>query len=106
MEQKANDAAKIKYNQLGVILKREEVSQIVLSILMAVTEETVSKWVKNKQQPTSADMYRIAQLLKVNFQELYVETRWEEGLSVARALQIERTKANNKNNPPKFKGSK
>ena len=95
---------KVSYNRLKIVLAEKNISQIVLAELMRVRPETVSRWVTNESQPYVSEMYEIARLLKANFQEMFVETKWDAGPSEAEKLKlVKHTEKKEKSKPVKSK---
>ena len=63
--------AKIEYpNRLRVVLAEKEITNRWLAEQMGVTDMTVSRWKTNKIQPSMAQFVEIAQLLKVDINDL------------------------------------
>ena len=62
-----------KLNRLKEILVREGVSQKDLAKKLAKNEHTVSNWCINKSQPHLKDLYKIADILKVDVCELLIK---------------------------------
>lgn len=61
-----------KLNRLKEILVREELSQKDLAHKLEKNEHTISNWCINKSQPHLKDLYRIAEILKVDVCELLI----------------------------------
>ena len=61
-----------KLNRLKEVLVREKVSQKDLARQLEKNEHTISNWCINKSQPHLKDLYRIAELLKVNVCDLLI----------------------------------
>ena len=64
-----------KLNRLKEILVREEVSQKDLAKKLEKNEHTISNWCINKSQPHLKDLYKIADILKVDICELLISGR-------------------------------
>ena len=64
-----------KLNRLKEILVREEVSQKDLARKLEKNEHTVSNWCINKSQPHLKDLYKIADILKVDICELLISEK-------------------------------
>ncbi|XOV68690.1 MAG: helix-turn-helix transcriptional regulator [Fluviicola sp.] len=63
-----------KLNRLKEILVREGVSQKDLAKKLDKNEHTISNWCINKSQPHLKDLYKIADILKVDICELLVRS--------------------------------
>jgi len=64
-----------KLNRLKEILVREELSQKDLAYKLEKNEHTISNWCINKSQPHLKDLYRIAEILKVDVCELLISEK-------------------------------
>lgn len=64
-----------KFNRIKEILVREGVSQKDLALQLDKNEHTVSNWCINKSQPHLKDLFKIAEILKVDVCELLVSTK-------------------------------
>lgn len=64
-----------KLNRLKEILVRQGVSQKELAMQLEKNEHTVSNWCINKSQPHLKELYKIAELLKVDVCELLISKK-------------------------------
>lgn len=64
-----------KLNRLKEILVREEISQKDLARKLEKNEHTISNWCINKSQPHLKDLYRIAEMLKIEVCELLISEK-------------------------------
>lgn len=62
-----------KLNRLKEVLVREEMTQKELASLLEKNVHTVSNWCINKSQPHLKDLFKIAEILKVDVCELLVK---------------------------------
>ena len=63
-----------KLNRIKEVLVRQGVSQKDLATQLDKNEHTVSNWCINKSQPHLKELYKIAELLKVEVCDLLVKT--------------------------------
>ena len=63
---------KKRYNRIKLVLYEKEKSNKWLAEKLKVKSETVSKWCTNVNQPTIANLFRIADALEVGVCELLV----------------------------------
>ncbi|QMU66013.1 MAG: helix-turn-helix domain-containing protein [Flavobacteriaceae bacterium] len=64
-----------KLNRIKEILVRQGVSQKDLAAHLEKNEHTVSNWCINKSQPHLKELYKIAEILKVNVCDLLVNNK-------------------------------
>ena len=62
----------IKYNRIAEVLGEKGISQSWLAKQFGVTEATVSNWCTQTNQPSFANLYRIADHLELDVRELLV----------------------------------
>jgi putative transcriptional regulator len=65
-----------KINRLAVVFKEKNVTNRLISEVTNTREETVSRWVNNKQQPSIKTMHEIANYLKVDIRDLFYPSEW------------------------------
>ena len=61
-----------KLNRIKEVLVRQGVSQKDLAAQLEKNEHTVSNWCINKSQPHLKELYRVAEILKVDVCDLLV----------------------------------
>lgn len=61
-------------NRLRVIIAEKNITNKWLAEQLAVTQNTVSKWVTNTKQPSVETFYNIAVLLKIDIRDLFEST--------------------------------
>jgi len=60
------DNEKRLYNRIKILLATKRVKNKDLAKHLNVTEQTVSKWATNTNQPSIPELYRIAEYLKTD----------------------------------------
>ncbi|MBU1372254.1 MAG: helix-turn-helix transcriptional regulator [Bacteroidetes bacterium] len=65
-------------NRIKVILAEKKISNKALAEHLEKREETVSRWCKNRQQPSLEDLNKIAEYLRVDIRDLLNESDWSE----------------------------
>jgi len=68
-------------NRLKEVFKKYKVQNRIIAKYLDKSEETISKWVNNKRQPTIEELNLIAKLLRIDVRLLLNETNWEEETS-------------------------
>jgi putative transcriptional regulator len=63
------------YNRIKGALADAGVSNKELAEHLGVSEHTVSRWCTNDQQPSIKDLFRIADFLQINVQDLLVPNK-------------------------------
>ena len=64
------DKEKQHYNRIKILLATKRVKNKDLAKHLNVTEQTVSKWATNTNQPSIPELYRIAEYLSIDIYEL------------------------------------
>ena len=64
-----------KLNRIKEVLVRQSVSQKDLAAHLEKNEHTVSNWCINKSQPHLKELYKIAEILKVNVCDLLANNK-------------------------------
>ena len=64
-----------KLNRIKEVLVRQGVSQKDLAAQLEKNEHTVSNWCINKSQPHLKELYKIAELLKVEICDLLIASK-------------------------------
>ncbi len=64
-----------KLNRIKEVLVRQGVSQKDLAAQLEKNEHTISNWCINKSQPHLKELYRIAEILKVDVCDLLVSLK-------------------------------
>ena len=67
--------ANIQYNRIKVVLAEKSVTNKTLAEKLKVTEDTVSSWCVQRRQPSWANLYAIADFLKVDVRSLLVANK-------------------------------
>lgn len=75
--------------QIDVILTQKKIQNGVIAKLMNTDAETISRWRRNKVQPTRENLFKLSKLLNVNLQELHIKTRFTDEISEAEIAQAE-----------------
>lgn len=65
-------------NQLKDVLKKKGISQVWLAEQMDKSYTTINEYSRNKRQPSLEDLYKIADILDVEINELLIENRLRE----------------------------
>lgn len=68
----------IEINRLAIVFKEKKVTNKTIAEVTKSREETVSRWVNNKQQPSVLTLYEIAKYLKVDIRDLFYPTKWND----------------------------
>ncbi|WP_343559002.1 helix-turn-helix transcriptional regulator [Sphingobacterium sp.] len=68
-------------NRLKEIFKKHKIQNRIIAKYFGKSEETISKWVNNKRQPSVEELNAIARLLRINVRLLLSETTWENETS-------------------------
>jgi putative transcriptional regulator len=63
-------------NRIKVVLAEKKVSNKSLAEYLDKREETISRWCKNKQQPSLEDLNKTAKFLKVDIRKLLNRSDW------------------------------
>lgn len=69
------DKMDIKFNRIKEVLVRRGVSQKDLAVQLEKNEHTVSNWCVNKSQPHLKELFKIAEILRVNVCDLLVDDK-------------------------------
>lgn len=67
----------MKINRLDEAFKERKVQNRILAKYFNKSEETISKWRNNKRQPSIENLLEIAKLLRMDIQDLFESTAWE-----------------------------
>ena len=62
----------IKYNRIAEVLAEKGLSQAWLAEQLGVSEVAVSNWCTQRNQPSFANLYAIADLLEIDVRELLI----------------------------------
>jgi DNA-binding Xre family transcriptional regulator len=66
-------------NRIGIMLEKAGRKNKWLAEKMGVSEDTVSRWVTNKQQPRLGDLYAISFYLECDITDLLISTKeWKK----------------------------
>lgn len=68
-------------NRLKEVFKKYKVRNRIIAKYFNKSEETISKWVNNKRQPTIEELNLIAKLLRIDVRLLLNETSWKNETS-------------------------
>ncbi|TDS12343.1 helix-turn-helix domain-containing protein [Sphingobacterium paludis] len=63
----------IKITRLVEVFHQHGVYNRKIAELVGVSESTVSRWVHNKQQPDVHKLYKIAEYLKIDIRDLFIQ---------------------------------
>lgn len=69
----------IRLNRLIVVLAEQNRSNHWLSDKLQKSDNTVSRWITNKQQPSLVQLFEIAKALNVDVRELLMSTQSQSG---------------------------
>jgi len=81
---------KQRLNRISIVLDEFNFSQKDLAIFLQVSENTVSRWCRNINQPDLEKFYEIARFFRMDILRLFESTSWEnENGSPAYKLYLE-----------------
>ncbi|MGS0528443.1 helix-turn-helix domain-containing protein [Zobellia nedashkovskayae] len=66
-------------NRIKEVLRDKGISQTWLAEKMDKSYPTINEYARNKRQPSLEDLYKIADVLKIDASELLVKTKKENG---------------------------
>lgn len=69
--------AKLRLNRINIVLAEFKFNQKDLAVYLKVSENTVSRWCRNENQPEIIKVYEIAKFFRIDHQTLYESTNWE-----------------------------
>lgn len=65
-------------NRLKIVLAENKIANKTLAEHLSRREETVSRWCRNKQQPSLEELNIIAKYLKIDIRDLLNPSDWSE----------------------------
>jgi len=65
-------------NRIKVVLAEKKIFNKSLAEHLNKREETISRWCKNKQQPSIEDLNKIAEFLRMDIRELLNPSDWSD----------------------------
>ena len=68
----------VRLNRISIFLDEVGLDQLELAKLLDVSKDTVSRWCRNVNQPKLKELYKIAELGKVDIRSLIEPTYWPE----------------------------
>jgi transcriptional regulator with XRE-family HTH domain len=68
---------KPRLNRISIVLDEFNFAQKDLSKYLDVTENTVSRWCRNLNQPDLEKIYEIAKFFRIDNRRLFEPTNWE-----------------------------
>lgn len=81
---------KQRLNRISIVLDEFNFSQKDLAIFLQVSNNTVSRWCRNINQPDLVKIYEIARFFRIDVTRLFEPTSWEnENGSPAYKLYLE-----------------
>jgi transcriptional regulator with XRE-family HTH domain len=66
-------------NRIKKVLEEKGIKQVWLSEQLGKSYNMVNSYAQNRRQPSIEDLYKIAELLKVNVRELLTESQTNNG---------------------------
>lgn len=84
-----------RYNRISIVLDEFRIDQKDLAKLVSVSKDTVSRWCRNENQPRIPELYKIANVFRVDVSRLLEPTDYSHftGLSPVELLKQEKSKA-------------
>jgi transcriptional regulator with XRE-family HTH domain len=85
---------KPRLNRISIVLEEFNFVQKDLAKYLNVTENTVSRWCRNVNQPDLEKIYEIAKFFRIDNRRLFEPTNWENetGLAPYQVFLNEKTK--------------
>lgn len=86
----------IRYNRIKIVLYEMQLRQKDLIELIHESKDTISRWCRNKNNPSLPDLFKIAKVLRVDIRMLIEPTSWENepSPSPVEILKAKREKEN------------
>lgn len=84
---KKQNSSTVRLNRISIFLDEVGLDQLELAKLLNVSKDTVSRWCRNVNQPQLKELYKIAELGKVDIRSLVEPTYWS-GIDGPSAIQI------------------
>tara|TARA_B100000378_G_C17852378_1_gene345590 strand:- start:187 stop:390 length:204 start_codon:yes stop_codon:yes gene_type:complete len=66
-------------NRIKKVLEEKGIKQVWLSEKLGKSYNMVNSYAQNRRQPSIEDLYKIAELLKVNVRDLLTESQTKNG---------------------------
>ena len=68
----------IQYNRIKTVLHEMGLRQNDLIEYINESKDTISRWCRNKNNPSLPDLYKIAQVLRIDIRRLIEPTIWKD----------------------------
>jgi putative transcriptional regulator len=83
-----------RYNRIQIVIFESQIEQQDLAEILRVTPDTVSRWCINKHQPSIQELFKVAEVFRIDVRDLLVPTVWpkEAGPSPVALFRAEKEK--------------
>jgi transcriptional regulator with XRE-family HTH domain len=95
-----------RLNRISIVLDEFGLDQIELAQILQVNKDTVSRWCRNANQPKLSDLYRVAQIFRIDIRRLVEPTEWKDSTGKSVIEKYLEDKKANKTTKPKTGSSK